>query len=354
MTLGVVVLDPALLAIPNMADSEEEVERIFATVTEWSKHILHRWPIRVVQPARTAEILAASGAFPAGDNIRQLLEMCNLQHVFNGEDIRRAITAVLGQCATAADVIGSEVDSCTHGSAEPDILARYTPIAMRDAMTSACATSLLYDWSKVGSWVAPGVPQSPQEIRFRCQIDGLTQSRADTSVPYSCFGPVRLAERYDAVVGSIGASVVWQSAEQPNDICLAIAAEALTLLRKEQPSATMRDIGHFAVGSDFLDSLVRWQADDNGEFSNVVRESCARIVLGKPKEEVGFLKRASKPVKRSDGATARRTHVTKKGVGLRLMFWDTPRGIEFANIGSKNELSIAEGTIENKAIFPFN
>jgi hypothetical protein len=352
--IGVVVLDPALLAIPNMAGSEEEVERIFATVTEWSKQIFHHWPIRVVQPTRTAEVLAAAGAFPAGENIRQLLEMCHLEHVFSGEDIRRAVTAILSQCSTAAEVIGSEADDCSLGSADPDIFEPYTPPAMRDAMVRACATSLLYEPSKVESWVAPGVPQSVPEIRFRCQVDTLSPPKANTSVPYSSFGRVRLAERYEALVDAISASRAWQFAEGQKDICLAIAAEALTLLRVENPLATMRDVGHFAVGSAFLDSLAHWQADGNREFSNVVRESCARIVLGKPKQAVGFLRQGNKPIKRSDGAIAKRTHLTKKGVGLRLMFWDTAKGVEFANIGSKNELSIAEGTAHKAAAFPFN
>jgi hypothetical protein len=78
----------------------------------------------------------------------------------------------------------------------------------------------------------------------------------------------------------------------------------------------------------------------------VTVESCARIVLGIPKNPINeFRERVdgnAKQRKREDGALAFRTHLTKKGVGLRLMFWRHTDGtIEFANIGGKGELLIS-------------
>lgn len=79
----------------------------------------------------------------------------------------------------------------------------------------------------------------------------------------------------------------------------------------------------------------------------VLIESCARIVLGIPKNTLNEFRENSKATSkqrvREDGALAFRTHLTKKGIGLRLMFWKKQNGtIEFANIGDKDELEICE------------
>jgi len=76
----------------------------------------------------------------------------------------------------------------------------------------------------------------------------------------------------------------------------------------------------------------------------VLIETCARIVIGYPKNELAPFRidaNSSKQRSREDGSRAFRTHLTKKGPGFRLMFWETPTGlIEFANVGDKDELVI--------------
>jgi len=77
----------------------------------------------------------------------------------------------------------------------------------------------------------------------------------------------------------------------------------------------------------------------------VLIESCARIVLGVPKNPIKEFRINSKPTSdqrvRHDGSLAYRTHLTKKGAGLRLMIWIRPDGtFEFANMGDKDELEI--------------
>jgi hypothetical protein len=99
----------------------------------------------------------------------------------------------------------------------------------------------------------------------------------------------------------------------------------------------------YEIGARFLQSAEKWECGQQGRHNFTLIESCARIVLGVPKHEIGEFRDnfTGEQKVRSDGALAYRTHVTKRGAGLRLMFWRRPGGpIEFANVGDKDELVI--------------
>ena len=97
------------------------------------------------------------------------------------------------------------------------------------------------------------------------------------------------------------------------------------------------------VGSHFLESANKNQAGPASKYGHLVLETCARLAIGQPKGRVSNFTRAGGAVRRpSDGAIAKRTHLSKSHEALRLMFWETDDGLEFANVGPKNELEIFE------------
>ena len=70
-------------------------------------------------------------------------------------------------------------------------------------------------------------------------------------------------------------------------------------------------------------------------------ESCAEAVLDLPTIEI---KPFNKARRASDLANPLRAHISKSGVGIRLMMWQRPateRCIEFANVGGKKEEEIS-------------
>jgi hypothetical protein len=103
---------------------------------------------------------------------------------------------------------------------------------------------------------------------------------------------------------------------------------------------------NFEFGDSFLESLRKWDALGDRAYSNSVFEASARIVANMEKYEAKEMRSRSaggkeRPKVRSDGARAFRTHLSKSGVAMRLMFWRLANGsIEFANIGPKGELEI--------------
>ena len=54
--------------------------------------------------------------------------------------------------------------------------------------------------------------------------------------------------------------------------------------------------------------------------------------------------RPNQLIRQFNSALARRVHLTGGKEGLRLMYWENDREIEFANVGVKHELYIAQGS----------
>ena len=80
----------------------------------------------------------------------------------------------------------------------------------------------------------------------------------------------------------------------------------------------------------------------NGTHAGVILEACARLVIGKPKNEEKPFEIAAR---QRDGANPFRLHVTKHHEALRLMFWKCPGHVlELANVGVKDELEIRAET----------
>jgi hypothetical protein len=201
-------------------------------------------------------------------------------------------------------------------------------------------------------------------IGFRCQVDAVALTKGKTiDGVMSAFGTISLADSYHRLVEQLSPDSIWTQATGPSSIHLGISLEALSILKVTNPEATLSSIPYFAVGTNFWNSLIANKSGPGGVFSDVVRETCARIVIGKPKYPIGkFLKRpASKRGKwgqavRDDGARGFRTHVAKHHEALRLMFWEITKTVgsdqrtylEFSNIGPKYELAIVSGALEGR------
>ena len=99
----------------------------------------------------------------------------------------------------------------------------------------------------------------------------------------------------------------------------------------------------YSMGPQFLSTAQIWDCGQEGRYALLLIESCARIVLNNPKYPLKPFHdgQHGQQIVRKDGARAFRTHLTKGGVALRLMLWETVDGtIEFANVGKKAELKI--------------
>jgi hypothetical protein len=95
----------------------------------------------------------------------------------------------------------------------------------------------------------------------------------------------------------------------------------------------------YSFGADFIPTAKAYGLLDEGGPGNLLRESCARVVMGLAEGDV-------KPYRTGvigDGWRSFRMHLTESGAALRLMMWIKPdESVVFANIGPKWELDISK------------
>lgn len=138
-----------------------------------------------------------------------------------------------------------------------------------------------------------------------------------------------------------GASLFISSDE--NNIKKALYVGALNIECVSGGTLKSKSWTDFDVGEHFFQSLVDNECAPGMRFGSVLFDTITHILSGAPKSSLDiFTKTKDSDEPRMHGKlTAYRTHVTKSGRGLRLMFWQSTSGvIIFANVGNKFELEI--------------
>ncbi|HBG75208.1 MAG: hypothetical protein A2X25_12845 [Chloroflexi bacterium GWB2_49_20] len=155
-----------------------------------------------------------------------------------------------------------------------------------------------------------------------------------------CFG-------YNNVLISMDVLDLWDEASSVGNVTDAI--NKMIILHREIGLPTDRkEFSIYTFGAHFLGSIHSYGFHARHDWARLLIESCARIILGIPKNDVEEFRedersQSAQRTRGSDRALAWRTHLTKSNEGFRLMFWTTADGvIEFANIGPKKELIIFE------------
>lgn len=337
----VVALDAALLAIPNSASTESEAEAILGRVIDWSACLETDSAIQIAQLSDTADILADVNVLPNSKEIDGLLSMFALKHVYTAEDIRRSIDRVLERAPFIRDLLGAEAKHVSFCQATPSVLVHYDtslrPVGERVLSSAVCASVVRFQDMNDVLFVALGTRISAAtSVQICCVIDtlDLNPKLENLYAPVGASGTVKLAWSPQDVALRLSPAALWNRAENCRDLHLAIMLEAFSIMRTMSPDTSLNMIPTFHIGSEFYASVFRNGAGPGGVLADTVRETCARLILGNSKYAIKPLLKAGKKKKRSDGAFAFRTHVTKHHAGIRLMFWANPgHAVELANIG---------------------
>ncbi len=348
-----VAIDPALLAAPNHASSVDEAELIFKRIIYWAKPSLSRGLIRTITLSDAIEVLAAHNYFPSRPNVIALLALFDLQHVYSAEDISRSINFILERSLSAIDEWGFEADQCALNFSCPQISQFQHESSLFDASlrllaSSVAATAMQENHLPI---VISGFPIAASEVDLRVTINRGSIRLAWWHLPMSIFGRAHLVENLSEIALLLGASNLWRHSTDASHLHFAIATKRLELLRASGSAKDLSDVPNFMIGSDFLSSVGAHNAvGSNGTHCELVLETCARIVLGQPKNSLDSFEKRNLAgrlvpfVRERDGANALRTHMMKHHEGLRLMLWRTVGGtIEFANVGTKFDLEISIG-----------
>ncbi|WP_225148782.1 hypothetical protein [Bradyrhizobium sp. NBAIM16] len=301
------------------------------------------------------DILANGDFFPSAPNITSLLSEWDLKHVYSTEDVRRSINFILERSAILEDALDVEVTEVEFFASTPDLSTLVKVPALFIATARHLATlALAFCLDKVSSSpiVISGFADTlgKVELKTTAGSGAVLELHDEVAFPVSSKATVLFADKVEDVASNVGAKNLWDGAKTPEQLHFALMTEAAGLLRTKGLACKPENVPKFTIGSDFFDTARRYGAlGADGPNSDLLRETCARVVINDPKYPIGELKRPNKvgklmPIVRKDGAVACRTHVQKSHAALRLMFWRHNDGtVELANVGPKQELEIFNG-----------
>lgn len=342
-----IILDTALLAVPNYASDEHEAEGVIFSLQHWADFLREFGGDFVFRSVQMDEVLGQYNYLPVVDQIRNMLELVGLSGVYSPEDVWKSYNTILVRSRILIDEIGFEVQSVNDAVADPDAFFERAPTFLVECSKALMATSILAACDvKKPFAVASAIPH--QSVSFGgTVVDVVKGSERDIVVPPVDFrGTVSFIECLPDILRYLDPLEIWGGATSPSDFYIAILSRIWQIELGSGVDVDKLSRPKFVIGSGFIDSLYANGAGPGGQFGSVLLETCARLLLGDPKNEVASFGGGDRV---RDGAQPKRTHVTKGKVGLRLMLWRRRDGLlELANVGPKNELSILSGTVEGQ------
>jgi hypothetical protein len=345
-------LDPALLAIPAISVTEEQIAAALHTLTIVAGKLREaRRSCEFFLLQDVATYLAAAGLYPSTISISKLLSDLGLTQVYTTEDIRRSINDILSKILPLEELSGVDFLIPSSFTSSPDIRGQRRGDmleALELTVTHVAIAAQSRDKNIVQVLIANS--QINQTVSISTDIDDidppLPRGGGLTKISNFTASLITVASVNDFLL-QLDPEVLWSFAENEAELYFAIECLAYRL-RQESGCRSPRDnCVRFKLGSEFVTSLQSWQAISNGRFACPTLETCARLVAQFPKSKSErFFKitssgKTAEVVRENDNASAWRTHISKEHEAMRLMYWQNAEGlIEFANIGPKSELKI--------------
>jgi hypothetical protein len=183
----------------------------------------------------------------------------------------------------------------------------------------------------------------------RAEIRSTRGRRVDAvgSLPAIVSSKVPAISNLSQLVSHESADRIWQNANSEADLHASVTIGAIALCNENDIGVA--GLKQFSICTDFMDSLQKWQCASNGRFSLATRTLCSQLVAGVCHREIGNFGLAAPRLRVFDQAAGCRVHLTEGKLAIRLMFWKTPTEMEFANVGAKRELYIADG-LQDRAV----
>ena len=355
MSAQAVIVDPFLLCLPNPCNSLDQLEEFIDAIVGW-RGFLDRADTCVLLSDSARDALNTDGEFPHRHRLAALITRFGCA-VADVNTISKVVNSILDRAPALEDYFGIDTVLIEEDSFE------FAPAVILDRLSKNCRSALRGDLliagikdrenvnDSLGSHLmvaSGGVTEHPlpRIITIKADIHDIDMVSADCGrmmeLPICISQSIPIVFSHEQLIETLDLWSVWDRASSEEAVRCCIDARVKKLISS---GAVDDEICDFVIGKGFVASLKEWRANLRRDYAMVTVESCARIVLGIPKNPVSEFRQsgegAAKQRIRDDGALAFRTHLTKKGVGLRLMFWKLTDGvIEFANIGGKDELKI--------------
>lgn len=347
-----IAVDPYLLCLPDPCLDQTDLEGFVSRLLAWSE-ALRRENLEILVSEHCFHALFEDGQYPYDHRLRDLLKRFVVDFV-DHNTVCVTVRSLIERTSKVEDTTG--IRYVLHESEDsrviPDTVLLRLPEKTRSAfvnMLLAISTHRRHIDDSIDVSLASSFNKNNKESHYDLHVEGTIDDIewmdanyvSNIVLPCSLDEIFLVFDEYDAFRNQAGKWAIWDGAKSEQSVKDAIEV-AIDELIDVGVNSGRRD--KFVLGPNFINSLLTWGFGSRRDYAMVLIESCARIVLGKPKNTISEFwsdATAKTQLVRDDGALAYRTHLTKKGAGYRLMFWRTVDNIiEFANVGDKDELEI--------------
>jgi len=347
-----IVVDPYLLCLPNPCSTADQLETFISSLLGW-RGLLNRGDACVLLADSVRIALSDDDEYPHRHRLSQLLTkyQCEIADVKTISDLADGILkgSPCFEDYYGIDVIVIDEDKT---DIQPSLILTRLKRNCRTSFAEILASisvvrQLKPEGSRDSVLVASALEDDsitpvPDEIDVVSEVQICFRTGIGSDAPVNVVDKIPVSFKHEEISNQLDAWELWDNASSIDSAVSAIEMCVQNLVDSGvSPDAKVE----YTLGSNFIDSVRAWGAGTRSDYAMIIIESCARIILGIPKNALNEFRVDSKSTSaqktRADGSLAFRTHLTKKGAGLRLMLWRKPdRTIEFANVGDKDELEI--------------
>lgn len=345
-----ICIDPHLLSLPLAErSSAEDVEDFVSSVVDWARTADGKCTTAFTSSC-VLDAIDADGAFPWKNDILRVLKHFRVQSA-DPETVATAVRSLLNSARieNAMGIVSVLLDSPKTTVVPAFLQERLRPrtqAAFADQLAMIVLAKYYNDFDLLALGSVPAGDETPKlsYVAINTEVADIEWHATATGRPIHCPHsinaeiPVFLSR--NGLLSQIEPISLWPDNE---DLDQARNAIDSCIARLVASGTIDEGLKRYTLGAEFLSSAAQWECGRLGRHNFTLIESCARILLGIPKHQISeFIDNDTGKQKiRTDMAVGCRTHMTKKGAGLRLMFWELPNGtIEFANVGDKDELVI--------------
>ncbi|MGG4603533.1 hypothetical protein ACLPHM_01945 [Paenalcaligenes sp. Me131] len=318
----------------------ESIEHRVADLAEYARSVLTRNESPLLESDAVNKLIEA-GKYPCEGLFKNNLAKVK-EEFFTAKDIARIVSNILinGKGLEYSDY---QLWECSQSLMQPSF-SQLSPNRLKELEELVEEVSIFNELEAKDHSILHYCPiNSFPEIEYTGNLDEIAPQR-DLVLPHPIKRITRLFSDYREYLTSI--SYFHDLSENRENAVLlkeAIFWGVVCDLKNRNLPLSSFDPSDFDLGDNFVDSLREHQCLPGQNFWGSCFSSIVAVLSRDPAYEINIFSKTGKCDKQREHGRykAYRSHVTKGGVGLRLLFWqDDDDYIELANIGPKHELKI--------------
>lgn len=324
--------------------SDADMLRLSSELEMLSEHIAADFDAPMIEDDTINRMIEA-GLYPSVDLFQERLSKLPKDFPYCAHDIVHMVNRIVQRGRCASDIASTLDVEWEEKSLAPvfvnllerracEMIALYEKIAISNFLENQNYSTLYFCHRNINAF---------QNISFQGVALDIYPD-AGYKFPLSIHTDAKIYHSYKSFLSEKDGALLFSSSDE-NNLKKAFYVGALNLESVSGGVLKSKSWRDFDIGASFYQSLIDNECAPGMRFGSVLFDTIVHLLSGVPKSSLHiFTKTKDSDEPRMHGKlTAYRTHITKSGRGLRLMYWQAASGvIIFANVGNKFELEIMQ------------